>query len=115
VPHRDAPIGPLVVGGLGLVATGIGAGLWAVGKSAENTAIVECGTGGLTHCNPMAKPDADSSRAQITAGNVVFAVGVVGTVVGAIWLWRWSASPPASGVTAGVTPGGGWLGWRGTL
>ncbi len=93
-------VGAIVVGAVGLVGVGIGAGLWGVGVGQQNDVKSQCG--GTTNCALSLKPEADSGATNIIAGDVLFGIGATAVVAGAAWL-------VISLVTGGKQSTTGWL------
>lgn len=112
--ESQIPWGPLVLGGMGAVATGVGALVWLGGNSDYQSVVDECGGAGSS-C-PASKqsvlaPRAEDARDRIVTGQLITGVGGVALVGAAIW-WVASAGSSsgerstASGFIASPTPTG---------
>jgi hypothetical protein len=97
------PIGPIVLGAVGLVGVGVASGLWAVGVGQDNDVKAQCG-GGTTNCPLSAKPEADSASTNIIAGDVIFGIGAALAVAGAAWFIVSSLNHGHSSTIAWASP-----------
>ena len=85
-PAADAwhvPTVSWIVGGAGIVAAGIGAGLWVSGRSDHSTLATECGNG----TRVCTESDESGAKTKLVVGDVLVLAGaaaVVGAVVFAI-------------------------------
>jgi hypothetical protein len=98
------PIGAIVLGAVGIASVGVASGLWAVGEGQQSDVQTLCG--GTTNCPLALKGEADSSRANIIGGDVVFGLGAALAAVGATWLVVALVSHGRANATAWVSPTG---------
>jgi len=119
-PRRSGPsVGVIIVGGIGIAATGTALALWASGKQQENSVKAKCPNGGTSGCDPSLQPAADASREKLLSGNALFGVGLATIAVSGVWWWlssrRDDAPAPPSAIGISPLPGGGYVGVRGAL
>jgi hypothetical protein len=101
---RAFPVGPVVVGGIGIVAGIIGVIVRQSGQSSFDAASAKC-TASVCP-SPSAVNEGNSARSQILAGDVVLGVGIAAVAGAATW-WLVAPKNSASGPTVGleVVPG----------
>ena len=85
----------IVVGGLGLVAAGVGAVVVLGANSSYSDATSECGT----TCPPDKTAEANDARDSANFGGIVLGVGVVALVTGAVLFFTAPRSPSSPGAT----------------
>jgi hypothetical protein len=103
------PVGPWILGGLGVGSMATGVILWVLGRGERADLYATCG---VTHT--CAQGDVDRARSKVLAGDVTFVVGLaaLGGAVG------WAlAVPRAPRTSVGIRPvaGGGLLSWQGAF
>ncbi|MDP1822416.1 MAG: hypothetical protein Q8L48_04215 [Archangium sp.] len=99
LPPPPVPVGPLVVGGLGIVALGVGATLVAL----SNTVALEAVR--TAPDEPALAKALDAGRTQGTAGVIVLGVGGAALATSIVWLI--ARGEPAATVALSPVPGGG--------
>ena len=100
-------LGPILVGGAGIVLAGTGAVLVGITLGEASTIDSECGTA----CPPSRW---EKYRTLQTAGDVLLIVGGAAVAVGAVW-WILQSSPSSPGPRARVAPTLGGLVFEGSL
>ena len=93
-----------VIGGAGVVALGVGVGLWLSGKSAHDR--MESGCARTQSCS---RSDVDSAKSPLLIGDVAAGIGVVaiGAAVVILLTSRGSAPPRAAHLDVKPVSGGG--------
>jgi hypothetical protein len=76
------PVGVIVVGGLGLVAAGVGGALYGLGSAQYDKAQKECGA---APCTKEVADRGNAGRVQIIAGDALMGVGAAAVVGASIW------------------------------
>ena len=101
---RAFPVGPVVVGGIGIVAGIIGIIVNRTGQSSFDAASAKCSA--MRCASPSAVNEGNSARSQILAGDVVLGIGIAAVAGAATW-WLVAPKKSASGPTVGldVVPG----------
>jgi len=89
VRQAKAPVAAFVVGGAGLVVTGVGFAFGGLAKSAYDSALDECPS--RTDCSPSAMDARDQADGRATVATVLVPVGLVGVTTGAL-LWGFHKS-----------------------
>lgn len=93
---QSKPIGPIVLAGVGVIATGVGAYLTITGISDYNSALDKCGPD-PNRCPRSVQADVtsgtDSARSKIIAGDITLGVGLATLAGAGIW---WLVSPKTS-------------------
>jgi hypothetical protein len=93
--HSSFPIGPVILGGAGLVAGVVGVVVRLGGQSSYDTANNQCGPSGCP--NQHVVDDGNSARSQMVLGTVVLGVGIAAVVGAGVW---WAVTPRHSSSSA---------------
>lgn len=99
LPPPPVPVGPLVVGGVGIVALGVGATLVTLSNTVSLQAVRTASD------VPALEKALDAGRTQGTVGVVLLGVG--GAALATSIVWMLARSEPAATVALGPAPGGG--------
>lgn len=106
---NGAPVGPWIVGSLGLAAMGVGTYFWVAGRT--DFADLRASCGATRTCR---QSDVDRVQGKLLAGDVVFGAGVL--ALGAALVWGLSSSSrPAAGLDVHPLPGGGFVTYAASL
>jgi hypothetical protein len=91
------PLGPLVLGGAGVVATIAGIVVRFAGQSSYDSASGQCGSGG---CPQQSTVDAgNGARTQMLVGTIVAGVGIAAVAGAGAWWWSVGTSSGSAGAT----------------
>jgi hypothetical protein len=89
---RSFPVGPVILGGAGLIAGVVGVVVRLGGQSSYDNANNQCTPG----CpNQQVVDDGNSARSQMLLGTVVLGVGIAAVVGAGVW-WAVTPSHPSS-------------------
>ena len=91
----------IVAGGAGVVLAGVGAILYAGGKSTYNESSSHCTVSGV--CDQTGIDDRNSGNSKSKVGSILLGVGIVGIATGAV-LWFTAPKSSASATAGTKTP-----------
>jgi hypothetical protein len=96
-----------VVGGIGVVGLGVGAGLAVLAKSKNSSSLANCESASPNLCSPTGISERDSALSAGNASTVAVGVGAAAVVGGLLLVFTApSSSAAAAAWVVGPTPGG---------